>query len=210
MPRGGATSEPIGGLYRKVVIGKEQSHRTSFMTGHLLWQDRLRIEQGQRDKHLKRRYKQLGRALPPDSAGSPVETRIARDRLLWQDAEGPGSKAPDLDTLAGRMLAERRGRQKLHKIRALAASLSEPLMRSQKDAGIQSSKPVAELPLLHHEVCHKVAKGEGECGEPNLRAASGKNVRSGCYPDGVGGSRIVAEVPLRNAEVIARQRRLAD
>ena len=55
-------SEPIGGLYRKVVIGttlrlfegaipekvcrarnrqgKEQSHRTSFMTGHLLWQAR--------------------------------------------------------------------------------------------------------------------------------------------------------------------------
>eukprot|EP00438_Fugacium_kawagutii_P016267 Skav226630 [mRNA] locus=scaffold2041:515699:524199:+ [translate_table: standard] len=106
------------------------------MTGHLLWQDRLRIEQGQRDKHLKRWYKQLGMALPRETTGSPAETRIARDRLLWQDAEGPGSRAPDLDTLAGRRLAERRDRQKLHRIRALAASLSEPSMRSeQKDAG---------------------------------------------------------------------------
>ena len=202
-------SEPIGGLYRKVVIGKEQSHRTSFMTGHLLWQDRLRIEQGQRDKHLKRWYKQLGRVLPPDSAGSPVETRIARDRLLWQDAEGPGSRSPDLDTLAGRMLAERRGHHKLHAMRALAASLSEPQLRpEQKDEGNQSSKPVAELPLLHHEVCHRIAKADGQYGEPNLTAASAKSVRSGCYADGVGGSRIVAEVPLRNAEVIARQRRL--
>mmetsp|Transcript_31459 Transcript_31459/g.38645 ORF Transcript_31459/g.38645 Transcript_31459/m.38645 type:complete len:204 (+) Transcript_31459:17-628(+) len=201
-------SEPIGGLYRKVVIGKEQSHRTSFMTGHLLWQDRLRIEQGQRDKHQKRWYKQLGRALPSDFAGSPVETRIARDRLLWQDAEGPGSRTPDLDTLAGRRLAERRGRQKIHKMRALAASLSEPLMRlEQKDAGEQSN-PMAELPLLHHEVCHRIAKTGGQS-DPNLHVASVKTVQSGCYPDGAGGSRIVAEIPLRNAEVITRQHKLA-
>eukprot|EP00439_Symbiodinium_sp_Y106_P023159 s3476_g2.t2 len=106
--------EPVGGLYRKVVIGKEQSHRTGFMTGHLLCQDRLRVEQQQRDKQLSSWHKKLGLHPPglasPEEGGQLFETRMARDRLLWQDSQGPGSRNPDLETLAGRREAERQGR----------------------------------------------------------------------------------------------------
>ncbi|CAK9014780.1 unnamed protein product [Durusdinium trenchii] len=172
-------SDPIGGLYRKIVIGKEQSHRTSFMTGHLLWQDRLRIEKGQRDKHLVHWYKKLGRE-PLDFAGeqgSQAGTRIARDRLLWQDSEGPGSRSLDLDT--GRI--GRRGRQKIAQMRA-----------PEQDTG--ESRPIGELPLLHHEVSHRLAKGEDmkSLGHP-----------LGCYGDVIQSS--AATVPLRNVEVITKQ-----
>jgi len=203
--------EPVGGLYRKVVIGKEQSHRTSFMTGHLLWQDRLRVEQQQRDKQLSSWHKKLGLHPPglasPEEGGQLFETRMARDRLLWQDSQGPGSRNPDLETLAGRREAERQGRLRLKIMRGLASSTSEPSLRhAEPDAG-PSSRAAAEVALRHHEVCHRQAHAPLD--QPSPLSDPEQLVLSGRYPDGVGGNRLVAEVPLRDHEIVCRQHRRA-
>mmetsp|Transcript_41284 Transcript_41284/g.76828 ORF Transcript_41284/g.76828 Transcript_41284/m.76828 type:complete len:210 (-) Transcript_41284:54-683(-) len=203
--------EPVGGMYRKVVIGKEQSHRTSFMTGHLLWQDRLRIEQQQRDKQLKSWHKKLG-LYPRDTnaaeggPGPGFETRMARDRLLWQDSVGPGSRGPNLETLAGRRQAQREGRQKLKILRGLAASMSDASLRPEdSEGGSAADRIVAEVPLTHHEVCHRQAHAPP--GPLQAPGSTNDAFWSGSYPDGLGGTRLVAEVPLRDHEVVCRQRR---
>eukprot|EP00913_Durusdinium_trenchii_P020995 g19728.t1 len=43
-------------------------------------------------------------------------------------------------------------------MRALARALSDPALRPEQDTG--ESRPIGELPLLHHEVSHRLAKGE--------------------------------------------------
>eukprot|EP00931_Biecheleriopsis_adriatica_P063091 TRINITY_DN38163_c0_g1_i1.p1 TRINITY_DN38163_c0_g1~~TRINITY_DN38163_c0_g1_i1.p1 ORF type:complete len:191 (-),score=27.43 TRINITY_DN38163_c0_g1_i1:41-613(-) len=176
-------TQPIGGLYRKMVVGLEQSHRTSFMNGHLMWQDRLHKEQTARDKANKSWYNQMGdhapvpidaRGVTPCADGVPsrLPTRIAADRMLWHDTPGPGSREPDLDTVAGRLEAERRGRLKLSATRGLAASLSDSALRNAKaqrslrtgtdrdwalDVASSGGDPgknqiIAELPLRNHEI----------------------------------------------------------
>mmetsp|Transcript_22225 Transcript_22225/g.40043 ORF Transcript_22225/g.40043 Transcript_22225/m.40043 type:complete len:181 (+) Transcript_22225:41-583(+) len=168
--------EPIGGMYRKLQVGLEQAHRTSFSTGHILWQDRLKNEARERDKHQKDWYKTLGSQAPQPLQSRMMDIgpepdlysgRISRDRILWRDQPGPGSFAPDEETVAGRLQAERLRRHKLAAVRGLAASLSESNLKSVKaksgtsgdwaleaEPGNQHSLGMitAELPLRHHEI----------------------------------------------------------
>merc|ERR1712151_373696 len=59
---GNVASVSLVGLKR----GQEESKRTSFLTGHILWQDRLEKESKARKRQLGTWYRSIGKTVPPE------------------------------------------------------------------------------------------------------------------------------------------------
>eukprot|EP00933_Yihiella_yeosuensis_P072177 TRINITY_DN80505_c0_g1_i1.p1 TRINITY_DN80505_c0_g1~~TRINITY_DN80505_c0_g1_i1.p1 ORF type:complete len:189 (+),score=21.95 TRINITY_DN80505_c0_g1_i1:80-646(+) len=166
----------LGGNYRKLQVGYEQSHRTSFQNGHLIWQDRLHKERTARDRQLSAWYKRMGDRAPVpmdkrralaksqgiDTDASPqffgAEGRLHRDRCLWRESGGPGSAQPNLDTVKGRILAQRQGRIQLLRDGMAKSDTSLPVVWSSNipavdcHGGIHTDLIPQEKALRHHEL----------------------------------------------------------
>mmetsp|Transcript_60635 Transcript_60635/g.141256 ORF Transcript_60635/g.141256 Transcript_60635/m.141256 type:complete len:188 (+) Transcript_60635:201-764(+) len=81
---------PLPSVSGTKPIGLEQSHRTSYMTGHILWQDRLGIERSARNKQLAAWYRQIG--MHPETVVEPA-LGLSPELVRWRETIGPGGRA---------------------------------------------------------------------------------------------------------------------
>uniref|UniRef100_A0A7S1PMB2 Uncharacterized protein n=1 Tax=Alexandrium catenella TaxID=2925 RepID=A0A7S1PMB2_ALECA len=126
----------------RMQVGYEQSHRTSFLTGHIIWQDRLEVERKARTKQMHSWRKQFGTAAPdrPEQPAGCFSAHVSR----WLDAPGPGGPSATSPAAA--------------RSRALQASASAPSLST-----VQPARPM-ELPLRNHEVTARTWRMVGRYG----------------------------------------------
>jgi len=92
-----------------VQRGSEQSHRTSFLTGHILWQDRIEKERKTDHRYLSSWSRQY-RKHPPEhlqkwsqavkgEQTKPTDTQLAPLRSRWFQLPGQAGPASSKGTI---------------------------------------------------------------------------------------------------------------